>query len=113
MQSKELIYMNIIWSAAPVYAMNMIEITQRKALRILFNKDWFCSKKELYSINILPVSTLCNVNHSLHVFKISSNVAKNNIQIRQVNDVHRYRTRTREHFVTQLSNALKQSGFLR
>ncbi|KAL7022495.1 hypothetical protein ACKWTF_012267 [Chironomus riparius] len=80
--------------------MNMIEITQRKALRILFIKEWFSSKKELYSINILPVSTLCNVNLCLHVFKISSNMVKNNIQIRQVNDVHRYRTRTRENFVT-------------
>ena len=46
------------------------------------------------------MSTLCNVNLCLHAFKISSNMVKNNIQIRQVNDVHRYRTRTRENFVT-------------
>jgi hypothetical protein len=94
-----LMYMNIIWSAAPAYAINMIEVAQRKSLRILLNKNWFCSRKELYNIKILPVSTLNDVSLCMQVFKISSNNIKNNIEIRQINEMHRYPTRTRENFV--------------
>jgi len=110
-----LMYMNVIWSAALAYAMNMIEIAQRKSLRILLNKEWFCSKKELYSIKILPVSTLSNVSLCMHVFKVSSNMIKNNVEIRQINEMHRYPTRTRENFVVPIyqTQLAKQDFYVR
>ena len=78
----------------------MIEVAQRKSLRIILNKDWFCSRRELYNIDLLPVSTLSDVNLCLNVFKISSNMLKNNVEIQLVNQVNRHQLRSRNNFVT-------------
>ena len=94
-----LMYMNTVWSAAAQYNLNSLEIAQRKSLRILLNKNWFCSRSELYSIKILPVTTLCQRSICIHVFKITSNMLKNSVNIQTANERHNYRTRQRENYV--------------
>ncbi|KAL7045599.1 hypothetical protein ACKWTF_002271 [Chironomus riparius] len=98
-------YMNTVWSAAAQYNLNSLEIAQRKSLRILLNKNWFCSRSELYSIRILPVNTLCQIGVCIQVFKIASNMLKNNVNIQTAYQRHNYRTRKRENFVIPVTDS--------
>ena len=71
--------MNFIWAPITQNLMQIIEITQRNALRVILKKSWHCSRSELYSVKILPVSAFCNVSTCLQIFKISKQLLKNNI----------------------------------
>ena len=93
-----LIYMNTIWSALSLGLMKSLEVLQRKALRIVLRKSWFAGKDILYSIKLLPVSVICETNCCLQVFKIASNIIKNNIEITLGSDLHNHITRNRSDF---------------
>jgi hypothetical protein len=86
-------YMNCIWSVIPKYLMDAIEIIQRKALRIVFCKNRFCSRSELYSEKVLPVSLQCKLSTAILTFKMINNSAKLNFPIQYMNQRHRYGTR--------------------
>jgi hypothetical protein len=86
-------YMNSIWAVIPKYLMNAIEIIQRKALRIVFCKDRLCSRVELYSERILPVSVQCRLSTAILTFKMINNSAKLNFPIQYANQRHRHATR--------------------
>jgi hypothetical protein len=101
-----LMYMNSIWCSAPNYCMNSLEIAQRKSLRILLNKSWFCSKSELYTIRILPVSTLCDVSICIQVFKISKNMLVHNVAIQTADQRHNHRTRARGDYIIPVSRTI-------
>jgi len=73
-----LIYMSTIWSGISQGLMKSLEVLQRKALRIVLRKSWFAGKDVLYNIKLLPVSVICDTNCCLQVFKIASNLIKNN-----------------------------------
>ena len=94
-----LVYMNTIWSGSAIGLINSLEILQRKALRIVLNKSWFAGDNILYSQRLLPVSVMCQTNCSLMVFKMISNLIKNNVELRVSSDVHDHFTRNRENFV--------------
>ena len=94
-----LTYMNSIWSGITSGLMESLEIIQRKALRVVLKKSWFAGKELLYNIRILPVSVICQTNSCLQVFKITSNMIKNNVDISVGSDVHNHFTRNREDFV--------------
>ena len=101
--------MNVVWHAAPKYLIDSLEILQRKALRIVLRKDWYCHKKELYSEKILPVTTMCESSAAILIFKMSKNLAKNNHSFTVVNQLHDYPTRSNdrfyvEHCISQLSS---------
>ena len=98
--------MNFIWAPLTQNLMHSIEVTQRKALRIVLKKSWYCSKSELYNIKILPVSALCNVSTCLQMFKITRQLTKNNIQITTASQFHQHTTRHRENFVARKSNTV-------
>ena len=99
-----ILYMNIVYQAAPNYLIQALEIIQRKALRIVFNKDWFCSRSELYSINCLPVSKLCELSSLVHIFKIMNNCCKNNVMIRTLSQIHNFNTINRSDFAVEITN---------
>ena len=90
-----IMYMSQIWSAAPKYMMESIEIAQRKSLRVVFKKNWDCSRSELYSDKLLPVTALCKLSSNMLMFKIINNLVKFNLQIQHVHETHNYPTRTR------------------
>ena len=94
-QSK-LSFMNVIWQAAPKYLLESLEILQRKSLRIVLRKDWFCHKNELYSSKIINVSNLCKLASCVLVFKMVNATAKNNNTFRTVNQLHGFNTRTND-----------------
>jgi hypothetical protein len=91
-----LMYMNAIWAAAPKYLVDSLEIIQRKALRVVFRKNWSCSRSELYSERILPVSTLCSMACSVLVFKIINGLVKNFVEFGFASETHDYPTRSRD-----------------
>jgi hypothetical protein len=93
-----LIYMSTIWSSISQGLMKSLEVLQRKALRVVLGKSWFAGKDVLYNIKLLPVSVICDVNCCLQVFKISSNLIKNNINISLASDLHNHGTRNRNDF---------------
>ena len=99
-----LLYMNVIYHAAPNYLIESLEIIQRKALRIVLKKDWYCSKKDLYSFNCLPVSQLCEVSSLVLLFKIINNCCKNNVVIRTMSEIHNFNTRNRSNFAIDITN---------
>lgn len=89
-------YMNTIWIAAPAYSLDSLEIIQRKSLRIVFRKNWYCSGSELYSLQILPVTSMCQYSAAILTFKLIRNLTKLNFNIHYFNDVHRYSTRNNQ-----------------
>lgn len=97
-------YMNVIYQAAPNYLLNALEIIQRKALRIVLLKDWYCSKSELYSVNCLPASQLCELSSCVLLYKIINNCCKNNVELRLMSQVHNHNTRNRSDFAINHSN---------
>lgn len=101
-----IMYMSPVWSAAPKYLIESVEIAQRKALRVVFKKNWDCSRTELYSRQILPVSSLCNLSSNLLMFKIINHTAKINIELQYVHEIHNYPTRTRDLLVLPSYNTI-------
>ena len=99
-----LLYMNVVYQAAPNYLIQALEIVQRKALRIVFQKDWNCSKSELYTINALPVSQLCEISSLVLLFKMINNNCKNNIMVRTLGQIHNFNTRNRANFNVETTN---------
>ena len=99
-------YMSPVWSAAPKYLMESLEIAQRKSLRVVFKKNWDCSRTELYSRQLLPVSSLCCLSSNLLMFKIINNIAKVNVTFQYVHEIHNYPTRTRDLLVLPNYNTI-------
>ena len=93
--------MNVVWSAAPKYVINSLEILQRKALRIVYEKDSLCPKSELYSEKIMPVSQLNSFSCLTLVFKMNYNLAKSNFPFLLFDDIHNHNTRNRSDFLVQ------------
>jgi len=92
-------YMSSVWSAVNHSTMLSLETLQRKSLRIVLKKSWFCSRDELYNIKFLPISVICKSNTCLQISKITSNALKNNVNISNVSDMHNYPTRSRLNFI--------------
>lgn len=100
-------YMCSIWNVAPKYLMESIEVLQRKALRIVLNKDRLCSRKELYSDKILPVVTTGIIQANIMVFKMCNNVTKNNFPFSKINESrHSHFTRNNNNFIVRSCNTL-------
>jgi hypothetical protein len=97
--NSRLLYMANIWSIAAKSVMDKLEIIQRKALRIIFKKDWHCSKKELYSMKFLPVSANAQLTTLIFAHKMAHNMVKNNVEIGNNFDVHGRDTRYKNNFV--------------
>jgi hypothetical protein len=92
-------YMNCVWSVIPKYLMDSIEIIQRKALRIVFCKEKLCSRSELYSEKILPISLQCTLSSAILVFKMINGSVKLNFPIQFMNQRHRHSTRNAANIV--------------
>ena len=103
-------YMNVIWAAAPNYLIDSLEITQRKALRVVFCKPWNCSKSELYSCRTLPVTTLCKFSSLILVFKIIKKTAKIIFEPSFIRDIHPYLTRNSDDFYIEHARTHLCSG---
>jgi hypothetical protein len=99
-----LCYMNVLWAAVPKYLMDSIEIIQRKALRIVFCKNSLCSRLELYSEKILPVSAMCKFSSAILTFKFINNAAKINFPLTYINQTHRHATRNSDNLVVRRVN---------
>jgi hypothetical protein len=108
-----LIFMNSIWSIAPVYLTESLGVIQRRALRTVFLRDRLCSSKELFSEKILPFSFVCDYHQNLLVFKIRNGQMKNHINLEVVSDVHNYDTRASARNDFNVNNDLHSKDFYR
>ena len=107
-----LVYLSSIWSAAPKYLLDSIDILQRKALRIVFLKDSRCSADELYSEKILPVSLSADFHTLVMIYKMKYHLSQNNFEFEFVNQVHGYPTRSCSNIVVAHCNTtLGQNNF--
>lgn len=97
-------YMSAIWSAAPKYLLDSIDILQRKALRIVFDKDSRCNNKELYSEKILPASKAGEMHTLLLLFKMLNNLATKNHIFFTRDQIHMHRTRNSSNLVIPQAN---------
>jgi hypothetical protein len=92
-------YMASVWCVAAKYLIDGIDVLQRKALRIVMKKEWYCSSSELYSSKILPVSTNAHIASLLFAFKLSNNSIKNNVTVNLVSNSHDRNTRNKNDFL--------------
>lgn len=92
-------YMNKIWCVSLKSKIESIEVIQRKALRIILKKSWYCSRSELYSQSIIPISLNALLATNIFVFKIIHNSVKNNVNINVASDRHDHLTRMRDNLV--------------
>jgi hypothetical protein len=97
-------YMICLWGTTPKYLMDSIEILQRKALRIVLKKNYLCSKNELYSEKIMPVSSCHRISSSILVFKMIHNIAINNNNLQYANQIHSHNTRHNQSFIIPRHN---------
>jgi hypothetical protein len=105
-------FMNVIWCCAPGYLIESLELLQRKSLRIIFEKDYCCSRLELYSNKFLSVSNLAQYSSLLLVFKMHNHLAKVNVTLQYANQVHRYNTRNNDNFTfSRLNTRLGSLNF--
>lgn len=96
--NSHLLYMNPFWNAATDQNLTILEIAQRKSLRIILNKYSYSPSSELFSKRFLPLKVMNDYNLILMAFKINHNLLRNNVEIRRVNEVHQYQTRQTNHF---------------
>jgi hypothetical protein len=93
------IYMCSIYCRISVTLMNILEVSQRKSLRVILKMNYLSSRSDLYSLRFLPVSVLCRAFSCLQIFKIRSNILKCNFPLNTVNQRHEFPTRTRDNFI--------------
>lgn len=99
--NSHLLYMNPFWNVASNNLIETLAVAQRKALRFILNKYSYCPNRELYSQKFLPLTLMNQYNLILLAFKIKHNMIRNNVDLKQVSDIHHYATRQREHFYVQ------------
>lgn len=97
-------YMSALWSTAPKYLLDSIDILQRKALRIVYRKEPRCSKKEIYNEQIIPASLAGEVHTIILLFKMINNLAVNNHELTKLNQIHAHVTRNASNFYIPLTN---------
>lgn len=94
-----LIYMNSLWSIAPNYLTESLGVIQRRALRIVFRKDYRCHNHELFSEKLLPFNEICELHQNMLIFKIRHNMLKNHISLPTFSDRHDHFTRNRNNYI--------------
>jgi hypothetical protein len=76
-------------------------VSQRKCLRFIYNRYSYSPSRKLFTEQILPLKQLNKYNLIMLAFKVSHNYLMNNVELRLVADVHRYKTRQRNHFYVE------------
>jgi hypothetical protein len=94
-----LTFMNALWSVAPNYLFDSLGVIQRRALRIVLGKDRLSSSRELFSVNILPLSYVSTFHECLLIFKILQGKLKNNVQLVSISMRHDKNTRSKSHLI--------------
>jgi hypothetical protein len=96
-----LLYMNPFWNVASDNLIEILAVAQRKCLRFIFRRYSYSPSRELFTQQILPLKKLNEFNLLMLAFKISRNLLVNNVELRQVSDIHQYETRQRNHFYVE------------
>lgn len=96
-----LTFMNAIWSVAPKYLLESLGVAQRKALRIVYNKERLSHNYELFNEKVLPLNLVSRFHENLLVFKIQHKLIKNNKSLITANMIHNQNTRSNSNFIPQ------------
>ena len=102
--NSRILYMSSLWSSAPKYILESVDILQRKALRIVFMKDFRCSRRELYSEDILPATISAEIHSVILIFKMLNNMIINNVTFTFLNQIHSHATRNVNNFIVPFCN---------
>lgn len=110
-----MVYMINFWSAANKQLIESVDVLQRNFLRIVFDKGRFCSREELYSEQLIPMSLTCKLAQAVMVFKIKHNMIVNNVIINPASLYHEHNTRARDNYVTDIcrTEKAKQNFYMR
>jgi hypothetical protein len=86
-------YLNAIWSAAPEFKINELQILQNKAMKTIYKLPYFTPSISLYTENILPLHCIFDMEIILLVFKIKNKIIKCNIKLTIASEIHGHLTR--------------------
>ena len=90
----------LIWSQCRESLCKEVQILMNKALKILFNLDWYTPGEILLSLtNSMSLNELIQLERCKFIYKISRNELKTNITLIRFEETHRYPTRNRRNFM--------------
>lgn len=104
-----LLYMSHLWGSANKSNMQLLEVLQNKAIRLLFRHEYMQPRvhtNDLYKNHkILPVKQLASYSACLMTFKLKHSFVRSDINLQRNEHIHNYNTRTRNNIhVTQPKN---------
>lgn len=82
-----LIYLLSCWSATSQSKIESLAVVQRKALRIVYQKNRLYPSKQLFNTKVLPLEYLSHYQTLLLSFKLINNLQRSNVQIRTRQEV--------------------------
>lgn len=94
----QLTYLNIIWQNAPAYLINKIATTLNKFMRVIFWEQY--NNPEIRTIDLYSNNSMLNFSQIsyyeavLFVYKVINNLIKNELNLQNSRNFHRYETRS-------------------
>lgn len=95
-----LTYLNEIWGTCHKNQLSILEVLQKRALKIIFNLPFRTHTIDVYKFTkIAPLNVSIRLNRGLYIYKIKFRLIVSNTQLGLVNELHSYNTRTRDKYV--------------
>lgn len=92
-------YLNPIWNGAAQFRMKELQIIQNRVVKSIKRFPYDYPSKLLYtSSTTKSISQISDFQTLIYIYKIKNNFIRHNVELRQIQDVHRYPTRTKEDF---------------
>lgn len=86
-------YMNPLWNVATQEAVSVLEVLQKKCLKIIYLKPYNCPSVDLFNLRTIPLELLNRYNLLVLAFKIKHNLITNNVSVQRIGEIHNYNTR--------------------
>lgn len=96
--NSHVIHLSPIWTAASKQKLRSVEVLQSRALRIVLNKPYDCSRSVLYSERNLPLRLAAQYETTFLVHKIVHGKIHHCFELLQVGQMHAHNTRNANDF---------------
>ena len=104
------------WHAAPNYALNKLQVLQKKAVRAIFNLSFNAHTNDYFKENgLLKLNDIYRVNLTSHIYNMKKNPANydSSLHPRSMSSIHSYNTRNRDSLtIPRYNRTASQSSFL-
>lgn len=105
-----IVYLNPIWSKAPQYSLNKLNIMHKKAIKIINNYPYMYPTSLLYDHKYMSFSNICIYEYYMTAFKIINNLIKHHFILNQMFHVHNHNTRNKSNYYLTLFKTNNQNN---